>query len=85
MSKRKHFVSIPKARIDLIQKQQDVNILREVMLVIKYCHDMGVVHRDNKPAIVIVNQLLGFNYSVQIQHKAEPWIYVEYSLRIRMC
>ena len=30
-------------------EQCAANTLKEVMLVIKYCHDMGVVHRDVKP------------------------------------
>ncbi|KAH7524319.1 hypothetical protein FEM48_Zijuj06G0106800 [Ziziphus jujuba var. spinosa] len=30
------------------------NILKEVMLVVKYCHDMGVVHRDIKPENILL-------------------------------
>lgn len=30
------------------------NILRELILVIKYCHDMGVVHRDIKPENILL-------------------------------
>ncbi|KAF8370034.1 hypothetical protein HHK36_031932 [Tetracentron sinense] len=30
------------------------NLLRELILVIKYCHDMGVVHRDIKPENILL-------------------------------
>lgn len=35
-------------------EQRTANILKEVMLVIKYCHDMGVVHRDIKPENILL-------------------------------
>ncbi|OVA15263.1 Protein kinase domain [Macleaya cordata] len=30
------------------------NVLKELMLVIKYCHEMGVVHRDIKPENILL-------------------------------
>ncbi|KAL2936785.1 Serine/threonine-protein kinase PEPKR2 [Bienertia sinuspersici] len=35
-------------------EQQAANILKELLMVIKYCHDMGVVHRDVKPENVLL-------------------------------
>ncbi|XP_061357051.1 serine/threonine-protein kinase PEPKR2-like [Gastrolobium bilobum] len=40
-------------------EQRAANILKEVMLVIKYCHDMGVVHRDIKPENILCQNLTG--------------------------
>ncbi|KAJ4833928.1 Serine/threonine-protein kinase pepkr2 [Turnera subulata] len=34
-------------------EQRAANIFRDVMLVVKYCHDMGVVHRDLKPENIL--------------------------------
>ncbi|KAK7301144.1 hypothetical protein RJT34_12005 [Clitoria ternatea] len=34
-------------------EQEAASILKEVMLVVKYCHDMGVVHRDIKPENIL--------------------------------
>lgn len=38
-------------------EQRAANTLKEVMLVIKYCHDMGVVHRDIKPENILLTKL----------------------------
>lgn len=36
-------------------EQRAANIFKDVMLVIKYCHDMGVVHRDIKPENILLS------------------------------
>lgn len=38
-------------------EQRAANIFKDVMLVIKYCHDMGVVHRDIKPENILLASL----------------------------
>jgi serine/threonine protein kinase len=38
-------------------EQRAANIFKDVMLVIKYCHDMGVVHRDIKPENILLVSL----------------------------
>ncbi|XP_065880572.1 serine/threonine-protein kinase PEPKR2 [Euphorbia lathyris] len=35
-------------------EQRAANIFKDIMSVIKYCHDMGVVHRDVKPENVLL-------------------------------
>lgn len=35
-------------------EQRAANIFKDVMLVIKYCHEMGVVHRDVKPENILL-------------------------------
>jgi len=39
---------------DQYSDHRAANIFKEVMLVIKYCHDMGVVHRDIKPENILL-------------------------------
>ncbi|KAL2317661.1 hypothetical protein Fmac_031537 [Flemingia macrophylla] len=46
-------------------------ILKEVMLVVKYCHDMGVVHRDIKPENILLHasgklKLADFGLAIRI-------------------
>ncbi|MQM01443.1 hypothetical protein Taro_034200 [Colocasia esculenta] len=42
------------AREGRYSEQRAANLLRELILVIKYCHDMGVVHRDIKPENILL-------------------------------
>lgn len=35
-------------------EQKSANIFKDLMLVIQYCHDMGVVHRDIKPENILL-------------------------------
>ncbi|KAJ6773416.1 SERINE/THREONINE-PROTEIN KINASE PEPKR2 [Salix purpurea] len=54
-------------------EQRAANIFKDVMLVIKYCHDMGVVHRDIKPEnILLVNsgkmKLADFGLAMRISN-----------------
>ncbi|XP_022768396.1 serine/threonine-protein kinase PEPKR2 [Durio zibethinus] len=35
-------------------EQRAANIFKDVMLVVKYCHEMGVVHRDIKPENILL-------------------------------
>ncbi|XP_008812230.2 serine/threonine-protein kinase PEPKR2-like isoform X2 [Phoenix dactylifera] len=41
------------ARVGRYSEQMAANMLKELVLVIKYCHEMGVVHRDIKPENIL--------------------------------
>lgn len=69
------------------------NILKEVMLVIKYCHDMGVVHRDIKPENILLTtsgkiKLADFGLATRISYGMHSlicnreYIFVCFSLSI---
>ncbi|KAK9743418.1 hypothetical protein RND81_03G237700 [Saponaria officinalis] len=52
-------------------EQRAANIIKELMLVIKYCHDMGVVHRDIKPENILLSgsgkmKLADFGLAVRV-------------------
>nr|POE76916.1 serine/threonine-protein kinase pepkr2 [Quercus suber] len=42
------------AREGQYSEYRAANVLKELILVIKYCHDMGVVHRDIKPENILL-------------------------------
>ncbi|KAK9077153.1 hypothetical protein SSX86_005489 [Deinandra increscens subsp. villosa] len=39
----------------LFSEQKAANLMKELMLVLKYCHDMGVIHRDVKPDNILIS------------------------------
>ncbi|XP_059633227.1 serine/threonine-protein kinase PEPKR2 [Cornus florida] len=41
-------------KVGRYSEHRAANIFKELMLVIKYCHDMGVVHRDVKPENILL-------------------------------
>lgn len=59
------------ARARRYSEHHAANILKELVMVIKYCHDMGVVHRDIKPENVLLTssgrlKLADFGLAVRI-------------------
>ncbi|MCL7037655.1 hypothetical protein MKW94_017311 [Papaver nudicaule] len=54
-------------------EQRAANVLKELMLVIKYCHEMGVVHRDIKPENILITasgkmKLADFGLAMRVSH-----------------
>ncbi|XP_074263601.1 serine/threonine-protein kinase PEPKR2-like [Silene latifolia] len=52
-------------------EQRAANVMKELMLVIKYCHEMGVVHRDIKPENILLTssgkmKLADFGLAVRV-------------------
>ncbi|XP_039127643.1 serine/threonine-protein kinase PEPKR2 [Dioscorea cayenensis subsp. rotundata] len=52
-------------------EQRAANLIKELVLVIRYCHEMGVVHRDIKPENVLMTssgkmKLADFGLSVRV-------------------
>ncbi|KAF8747793.1 hypothetical protein HU200_013204 [Digitaria exilis] len=44
------------AREGRLSERRAANVIRELMAVLKYCHEMGVVHRDIKPDNVLLTK-----------------------------
>ncbi|RAL47051.1 hypothetical protein DM860_017092 [Cuscuta australis] len=42
------------AKVGPYSEQRAANIFKDLMMVVKYCHDMGVVHRDIKPENILL-------------------------------
>ncbi|XP_052205751.1 serine/threonine-protein kinase PEPKR2-like isoform X2 [Diospyros lotus] len=54
-------------------EQAAAKIIKELMLIIKYCHDMGVVHRDIKPENILLTtsgriKLADFGLAVRVSN-----------------
>ncbi|XP_041011645.1 serine/threonine-protein kinase PEPKR2-like isoform X1 [Juglans microcarpa x Juglans regia] len=61
------------AREGHYSEHRAANILKELILVIKYCHDMGVVHRDIKPENILLTssgqmKLADFGLAVRVSN-----------------
>lgn len=61
------------AREGRYSEQRAAKLLKELMMVIKYCHDMGVVHRDIKPENILLTtsgkmKLADFGLAVRISN-----------------
>jgi serine/threonine protein kinase len=44
------------AREGKLSERRAANVIKELMAVLKYCHEMGVVHRDVKPENVLLTK-----------------------------
>ncbi|CAI0447930.1 unnamed protein product [Linum tenue] len=58
-------------------EQRAANIFKDVMLVIKYCHEMGVVHRDIKPENILLAtsgkiKLADFGLAMRVSNGGYP-------------
>ncbi|CAN4111951.1 unnamed protein product [Withania somnifera] len=61
------------AKVGRYSEQLAANVIKELMLVIRYCHEMGVVHRDIKPENVLLTtsgqvKVSDFGLAVRISH-----------------
>lgn len=61
-------------------EQKAAKLLKELILVIKYCHDMGVVHRDIKPENILLTtsgkmKLADFGLAVRVTNGNKCFLY----------
>ncbi|XP_078433000.1 phosphoenolpyruvate carboxylase-related kinase 2 [Wolffia australiana] len=59
------------AREEMHSEQKAAQLMKELVLVIKYCHDMGVIHRDVKPENILLTasgrmKLADFGLAVRV-------------------
>ncbi|CAD6245537.1 unnamed protein product [Miscanthus lutarioriparius] len=66
------------AREGKLSERRAANVIKELMAVLKYCHEMGVVHRDVKPENVLLTKagrlkLADFGLAVRVAD-GHPWV-----------
>lgn len=62
---------VDEMKVNRYSEQRAAHLMKELMLVIKYCHEMGVVHRDIKPENILLTssgklKLADFGLAVRV-------------------